>query len=124
VDGSIFMAVYAWPAGVSGLPHEYRVWAITGCVHGVSRERTFKLGTRSTGDFQLHAEREITLRPGSTIAFGEHEIHSVANPGESALVTVNVYGKNVSLFERREFDASRGVIRLLRGPQQDPPWQD
>ena len=63
------------------------------------------------GYADLVARHEVAVGAGDVVAFLPEDIHSVRNDGAAPTLSLHIYGKNLALIDRSEFDPEAKVER-------------
>lgn len=114
-------ALYLWrPApGFRTVPHDHSTWAVVAGIEGEEPNVLWRRTDGGEGPGRATLERTGAKRigPGAHIAFGPHDIHSVAIEGERAIKHLHLYGRSLTnLPERLDFDTASG--RCVTQPAQ------
>jgi len=114
-DSSFSLQVFVWPPGTGTKIHDHSSWGAYCCAAGtVLEERYERLDDGSIAD---HARLEKTWQlwwspedGASTVRPGDGGIHRVGNPGESAAVSVHLYGPRMGEVDGRDYDPSQDYV--------------
>lgn len=114
-------ALYLWrPApGFRTVPHDHSTWAVVAGIEGEEPNVLWRRtdGGEGPGSATLERSGARRIGPGAHIAFGPHDIHSVAIEGERAIKHLHLYGRSLTkLPERLDFDTVAG--RCVTQPAQ------
>ena len=106
-------ALYLWrPApGFRTVPHDHSTWAVVAGIEGEEPNVLWRRtdGGEGPGSATLERSGARRIGPGAHIAFGPHDIHSVAIEGERAIKHLHLYGRSLTkLPERLDFDIASG----------------
>lgn len=106
-------ALYLWrPApGFRTVPHDHSTWAVVAGIEGEEPNTLWRRtdGGQGPGPATLERTGARRIGPGAHIAFGPHEIHSVAIEGLRAIKHLHLYGRSLNeLPERLDFDTAAG----------------
>ena len=94
---SVFHIV--WPPGLSVEPHEHNLWAVMGVYRGIE-DNTFYQRTENG----IERRGRVRLGPCDTRIMGEDAIHAVDVPPDGPAGAIHVYGGDLTVVERSEFD--------------------
>ncbi len=115
-DGDAGLALYlnAINPGKTTAPHNHTTWAVIVAVRGqeVNRlyERTDDRSDPARARIQLASE--VTVQPGTPIAFLGDDIHSIAVVGTEPTLHFHLYGQPLeTLTERLAFDPDTGEVK-------------
>jgi predicted metal-dependent enzyme (double-stranded beta helix superfamily) len=107
-DHSLLVFAAAWLPGRGAPPHNHGTWAVVAGVDGYERN-TFWMrvddGSRP-GYAQIRTRDEMVVGPGDVLTLLPDAIHSVVNESAQVTVSLHVYGYNLNLTNRSEFDPS------------------
>ena len=108
-DHSLLVFVAAWAPHRGVAPHNHGTWAVVGGVRGHERNTVWKrLDDRSRpGHARLESVGETVVGPGDVLMMLPDSIHSVANDTDDVTVSLHVYGFNLNLTRRSQFDPER-----------------
>jgi predicted metal-dependent enzyme (double-stranded beta helix superfamily) len=95
-DGSVSVVVLVWEPGQRTPIHDHVAWCVAGVYEGAETEQQFEL--RGSGDTLHLVPRGERVNPaGTAVGFAPPgDIHLVSNTGRSAVVSVHVYGADIS----------------------------
>jgi 3-mercaptopropionate dioxygenase len=99
---------FVWAPGQKTAIHDHTVWGLVGVLRGEETSQRFALS--GAGQPLVAAEKSV-LRPGDVEVLlpSEGDIHEVTNSGVgAAAVSIHVYGGNIGVIERHEFDRATG----------------
>jgi predicted metal-dependent enzyme (double-stranded beta helix superfamily) len=108
-DHSLLVFVAAWAPGRGVTPHNHGTWAVVAGVDGFERNTFWQReddGSRP-GYAKLSKVREQVFGPGDVFAMPAGTIHSVVNDTAQVTVSLHVYGFNLNLTRRSQFDPER-----------------
>ena len=108
-DHSLLVFVAAWGPGRGVAPHNHGTWAVVAGVDGDERNTFWQReddGSRP-GYAKLRKVREQVFGPGDVFAMPAGTIHSVVNDTAQVTVSLHVYGFNLNLTRRSQFDPDR-----------------
>ena len=115
-DHTLMVFAAAWLPGRGSPPHNHGTWAVVAGVDGPERNvfwRRMDNGSRP-GYAKIRKQAEKVFGPGDVLTLLPDVIHSVANESSQVTVSLHVYGYNLNLATRSEFDADRDVERPVR----------
>ena len=108
-DHSLMVFVAAWAPGRGVAPHNHGTWAVVAGVRG--RERNVVWARADDGSRPGHAKLrrvgETVVGPGDVIMMLPDSIHSVQNDTDDVTLSLHVYGFNLNLTRRSQFDPER-----------------
>jgi predicted metal-dependent enzyme (double-stranded beta helix superfamily) len=110
-DHTLFVIAAAWLPGRGVAPHNHGTWAVVAGVDGDERNTFWKRlddGSRP-GYAKLHKQGEKVFGPGDVLALLPGAIHSVANDTSQVTVSLHIYGYNLNLATRSQFDPARDL---------------
>lgn len=96
-DGDEGLALYlnSINPGKTTIPHNHTTWAVIVAVEGQEENRVYR--RTDDGSNPEHAQlalvRELTVQPGSSIAFLPEDIHSIHVVGDHPTLHFHLYGK-------------------------------
>ncbi len=110
-DHSFSLQVFVWPPGTETKIHDHSCWGVYCCAVGaVLEERYERLDDGSRLDhahlkkiWQLLWSREDGA---SSVLPNDGGIHRVGNPGDSAAISVHLYGPRLREVDGRDYDPS------------------
>jgi predicted metal-dependent enzyme (double-stranded beta helix superfamily) len=114
-DGSFSLQLFVWPSGTATKIHDHSSWGAYCCAAGsVLEERYERLDDGSRPEHaRLKKVWQLSWSPedgASTVLPGEGGIHRVGNPGESAAISVHLYGPQTGELDGRDYDPSRDFV--------------
>jgi len=112
-DHSLLVEAIAWLPGRGVKPHDHQTW---GVVVGLDGQETNVNWMRRDdgmrpGFADIYANHEVEVGPGDVVAFLPDDIHSVRNDGDSATLSLHIYGKSLAHIERSEFEPDAKIQR-------------
>jgi predicted metal-dependent enzyme (double-stranded beta helix superfamily) len=121
-DHTLFVIAAAWLPGRGVAPHNHGTWAVVAGVDGPERNVFWKRvddGTRP-GHAKLERRGDKVFGPGDVLTLMPGAIHSVRNETTAVTVSLHVYGYNLNLAKRSQFDPERDLeqavtLRMERG---------
>jgi predicted metal-dependent enzyme (double-stranded beta helix superfamily) len=121
-DHTLFVIAAAWLPGRGVAPHNHGTWAVVAGVDGPERNVFWKRvddGSRP-GHAKLEKRGEKVFGPGDVLTLLPGAIHSVVNDTTQVTVSLHVYGYNLNLAQRSQFDPERDLeqpvtLKLERG---------
>jgi predicted metal-dependent enzyme (double-stranded beta helix superfamily) len=104
-DGDDDIALYlnSINPGKTSIPHNHTTWATIVAVEGQEENRVY----RRTDDgsdpavARLELEREVTVQPGTSIAFLPEDLHSIHVIGDRPTLHFHLYGQPLETLSRR-----------------------
>lgn len=104
-DGDDDVALYlnSINPGKTSIPHNHTTWATIVAVEGQEENRVY----RRTDDgsdparARLELEREVTVQPGTSIAFLPEDLHSIHVIGDRPTLHFHLYGQPLETLSRR-----------------------
>lgn len=108
-DHSLWLIVVAWLPHRGPPPHDHGTWAV---IAGLDGEERNILWRRRAG--RLERQGEETVGPGEVTAFLSNAIHSVVNESDRTTLSLHLYGKNLNLAERSQFDPETGTEQAFK----------
>ena len=115
-DHTLMVFVAAWLPGRGVRPHNHGTWAVVAGVDGFERNFFWKRlddGLRP-GYARLRKQSEKVFGPGDVLTILPDDIHSVINETAQVSVSLHVYGYNLNLATRSEFDPEHNVERPVQ----------
>jgi predicted metal-dependent enzyme (double-stranded beta helix superfamily) len=112
-DHTLFVIAAAWLPGRGVNPHNHGTWAVVAGVDGRETNSFWKrLDDRSQpGHARIRKQGEKVFGPGDVVTLLPDAIHSVRNETDAVTVSLHVYGYNLNLTNRSEFDPEHDVER-------------
>lgn len=110
-DHTLLVFVAAWAPGRGVTPHNHGTWAVVAGLDGDERNVFWEReddGSRP-GYARLRRAREQVFGPGDVVTMPAGTIHSVVNDTDRVTVSLHVYGFNLNLTRRSQFDPAREV---------------
>lgn len=108
--------------GKNSVPHDHRTWAVISAVSGEELNRIYRRtdGGSVPGRATLALEREVVVRPGTSVAYLGDDIHSIHVSGTGPTLHFHLYGRALeTLTERVAFDLETGTV----GPYNKAHWR-
>ncbi len=99
--------------GKTTIPHNHDTWAVIVAVAGDELNRVYRrIDDGADPDrAQLEVDREVTVRPGTSIAFLPEDIHSIHVNGAAPTLHFHLYGRPLeTLTGRLGFEPDTGRI--------------
>lgn len=110
-DHSLLVFVAAWAPHRGAAPHNHGTWAVVAGVRG--RERNVVWARADDGSRPGHAALrrigDTIVGPGDVIMMLPDSIHSVQNETDEVTLSLHIYGFNLNLTQRSQFDPERGL---------------
>jgi predicted metal-dependent enzyme (double-stranded beta helix superfamily) len=110
-DHTLFVMAAAWLPGRGVAPHNHGTWAVVAGVDGDERNFFWKRmddGSRP-GHARIEPRGDKVFGPGDVVTLLPDTIHSVRNETAAVTVSLHVYGYNLNLARRSQFDPERNV---------------
>jgi predicted metal-dependent enzyme (double-stranded beta helix superfamily) len=110
-DHTLMVFAASWLPGRGARPHNHGTWAVVAGVDGLERNifwRRLDDGGRP-GYARIQKQSEKVFGPGDVLTLLPDAIHSVINDSAQVTVSLHVYGYNLNLATRSEFDPERDV---------------
>ena len=115
-DHTLLVFAAAWLPGRGAPPHNHGTWAVVTGVDGPERNTLWDRvddGSRP-GYAKIRKREEAVFGPGDVLVLMPDEIHSVVNESAQVTVSLHIYGYNLNLTKRSEFDPERDLERPVR----------
>jgi predicted metal-dependent enzyme (double-stranded beta helix superfamily) len=112
-DHTLLVFAAAWLPGRGAPPHNHGTWAVVAGVEGLERNTLWSRlddGARP-GYAEIRKSSETVVGPGDVLVFMPESIHSVVNESAQVTVSLHVYGYNLNLTKRSEFDPKHNAER-------------
>lgn len=112
-DYSLLVEAIAWLPGRGVMPHDHQTWGVVVGLDGDEKNVNWERrddGSRP-GYADLAVRNVVIVRRGDALGFLPDDIHSVHNEGETASLSLHIYGKSLAHIDRSEFDPERKVER-------------
>ena len=93
-DGAFSIQAIVWPAGRITQVHDHVSWCVFGVIQGALDEELFTLA--DGGDHLVRAGRTVNTTGAVTGFAPPGDLHRVANPGDTAAISIHVYGTDRS----------------------------
>lgn len=103
-DHSLWVVVVSWLPHRGPPPHNHGTWAVIAGVDGEEKNILW----RRRGE-RLEPQGAEIIGRGQVGTFLSDAIHSVINEGERTTLSLHVYGRNLNLTERSQFDLQTGT---------------
>ena len=104
-DGDEGLALYlnSINPGKTTIPHNHTTWAVIVAVEGQEENRVYRRTDdgRDPAVAQLALARELTVQPGTSIAFLPEDIHSIHVVGEQPTLHFHLYGRPLETLSGR-----------------------
>lgn len=112
-DGTTLVEVISWAPGEGVAPHDHQTWGVVVGIDGVEVNVDWKrLDDGSKPGFaDLEKARELHVKRGDVVALLPDDIHSVRNDGDTASVSLHMYGRVLAKTARSEFDPINKIQR-------------
>ncbi len=95
-----------WPTGIAIPPHDHRMWAVVGVVHGQEDNALYA----RAGD-KLRMVRRVSVEEAEVLVLDEDSVHAVANPCSGPTLGLHVYGGDIVGASRSTWDNAGGNER-------------
>ncbi|MBD9665423.1 cysteine dioxygenase family protein [Variovorax sp. VRV01] len=124
-DGDDDVALYlnSINPGKTSIPHNHTTWAAIVAVQGQEQNRVY----RRTDDgsepavARLEFEREVTVQPGTPIAFLPDDLHSIHVIGDRPTLHFHLYGRPLeTLVQRIGVNLETGAVVNYNATQLEP----
>lgn len=115
-DGDAGLALYlnSINPGKTTAPHDHTTWAVIVAVEGQEVNRLYER-TDDRSDptrAQIHLASEVTVQPGTSIAFLPDDVHSIAVVGTAPTLHFHLYGQPLeTLTGRVAIDPDTGAVK-------------
>ncbi len=104
-DGDEDVALYlnSINPGKTSIPHNHTTWATIVAVEGQEENRVYRRIDDGSDPAQarLELEREVTVQPGTSIAFLPEDLHSIHVVGDRPTLHFHLYGQPLETLSRR-----------------------
>ncbi len=104
-DGDDDVALYlnSINPGKTSIPHNHTTWATIVAVEGQEENRVYRRTDDGSDPAQarLELEREVTVQPGTSIAFLPDDLHSIHVIGDRPTLHFHLYGQPLETLSRR-----------------------
>ncbi|SFO81936.1 Cysteine dioxygenase type I [Variovorax sp. PDC80] len=104
-DGDDDVALYlnSINPGKTSIPHNHTTWATIVAVEGQEENRVYRRTDDGSDPAQarLELEREVTVQPGTSIAFLPEDLHSIHVIGDRPTLHFHLYGQPLETLSRR-----------------------
>lgn len=104
-DGDDQIALYlnSIRPGKTTIPHNHDTWAVIVAVEGREFNRVYRRTDDGSepGFAQLEVEREVTVEPGTPIAFLADDVHSIHVIGDAPTLHFHLYGRPLETLSGR-----------------------
>ena len=120
-DHTLFVIAAAWLPGRGVAPHNHGTWAVVAGVDGPERNAFWKRlddGSRP-GYAKITKVAEKDFGPGDVLTLLPDAIHSVRNDTAAVTVSLHVYGYNLNMSGRLQFDPERDAVESVALKYQD-----
>ena len=114
-DHRLLVFAAAWLPGRGPTPHDHGTWAVVAGVDGAETNISWERlddGSRP-GYASLRKREERIVEPGDVLTFLPGAIHSVVNHTREVTVSLHVYGFNINLTQRAQFNVEQGLERPI-----------
>ncbi|MBM3598660.1 MAG: hypothetical protein FJX35_10635 [Alphaproteobacteria bacterium] len=114
-DHALAVYVVAWPPGSSVLPHDHQTWALVAGVDGTETNVFWQRDDDGSvpGRCTVVESHRRSFGSGDVVAFLPDDIHSVQNDTDKVALSIHIYGRNLNMTGRSEFDPALGIVRPL-----------
>jgi len=114
-DHTLFVIAAAWLPGRGVAPHNHGTWAVVAGVDGPERNTFWKrLDDRARpGYAKIATVAEKDFGPGDVLTLLPDAIHSVRNDTAAVTVSLHVYGYNLNMSGRLQFDPERDTVESV-----------
>lgn len=122
-DGGIALYLNSINPGKTTIPHNHDTWAVIVAVEGEEQNRVYRRTDdgRDPGRARLVLAQEVTVRPGTPIAFLPEDIHSIAVTGTQPTLHFHLYGRPLeTLTGRIGIDLATGDVLDYNATQFTP----
>jgi len=112
-DGTLLLETVSWGPGLGVAPHDHQTWGVVVGIDGVEINvdwRRLDDGSKP-GFADLEKASETEIRRGDVVSLMPDDIHSVRNEGETASISLHMYGRVLSKTDRSEFDPINKIQR-------------
>lgn len=108
---SLLVFAAAWAPGRGVVPHNHGTWVVVAGVDGPEPNIFWdRVDDRSRpGYAELRKVRDELFGPGDVFTLRPEEIHSVRNDTDRVTVSLHVWGFNLNLTKRSQFDPDRNI---------------
>ena len=113
-DGRFAIYLLAMNPGNETRPHDHTTWAAIAAVEGQELNRVYRRtdARDQDGRATLVLDREVTVQPGTGIAFMPDDIHSIHTFGDKPAWHLHVYGLALERLDARQgFDPDQGTVQ-------------
>ncbi|MDB5892928.1 MAG: cysteine dioxygenase [Rhodoferax sp.] len=104
-DGDEGLALYlnSINPGKTTIPHNHTTWAVIVAIEGQEENRVYRRTDNGSDPAvaQLALARELTVQPGTSIAFLPEDIHSIHVVGEQPTLHFHLYGRPLETLSGR-----------------------
>ena len=100
-SSSLTVQAIIWPTGILIPPHDHRMWAVVGVVHG---QEDNALYTRAGAKLRL--VRRVSVEEAEVLVLDEDAVHAVANPCSRPTLGLHVYGGDILGASRSTWDSA------------------
>lgn len=97
-DAGLTVQRIVWPPGVRSAPHDHRMWAVVGVYRGTEHNIIYE----RDGSGLVERERR-QVEAGDVLTLDAAAIHGVANPSDSVVAGLHVYGGDIDGIERSQW---------------------
>jgi predicted metal-dependent enzyme (double-stranded beta helix superfamily) len=114
-DHTLFVIAAAWLPGRGVAPHNHGTWAVVAGVDGPERNAFWKRlddGSRP-GYAKITKVAEKDFGPGDVLTLLPDAIHSVRNDTAAVTVSLHVYGYNLNMSGRLQFDPEHDAVKSV-----------
>ncbi|QHI99093.1 cysteine dioxygenase [Xylophilus rhododendri] len=124
-DGDEDIALYlnSINPGKKTIPHNHDTWAVIVAIEGQEFNRVYRrVGQNADGSvIRLEVERELTVEPGTPIAFLAQDLHSIHVAGDTPTLHFHLYGRPLeTLTGRIGVDPDTGAVVNYNATQMKP----
>ena len=100
-SSSLTVQAIIWPTGIVVPPHDHRMWAVVGVVHGQEDNALYA----RAGD-KLRLIRRVSVEEAEVLVLDEDSVHAVANPCSRPTLGLHVYGGDIVGAARSTWDSA------------------
>jgi predicted metal-dependent enzyme (double-stranded beta helix superfamily) len=113
--GNADIALYAAAMlpGKATIPHNHGTWAVIVAVSGEELNSIYRVTEEgaTVGHVRLDLEREVAVRPGSSLALMPEDVHSIRVVGPEPALHIHMYGRPVeAVADRLGYEPGTGKI--------------
>ncbi len=90
-----------WPTGIVIPPHDHRMWAVVGVVHGQEDNALY-----ARAGHKLRLVRRVSVEEAEVLVLDEDSVHAVGNPCSRPTLGLHVYGGDIVGASRSTWDSA------------------